>query len=42
MKKQTKKPQVNKNNKKKPENLIKKEYTEDLDKLKKEIKEGHV
>ena len=39
MKKQTKHPQVNKNNKTKPENLAKKEYLETLDKLKKDIRE---
>ncbi|MGY5149950.1 MAG: hypothetical protein ACW9W3_07785 [Candidatus Nitrosopumilus sp. bin_68KS] len=42
MKKQSKEPQINKNNKTKPENLMKKEYTEDLDKLKKEIKKENV
>lgn len=35
MKKQTKRPQINKNNKTKPENLMKKEYVETLEKLKK-------
>jgi hypothetical protein len=39
MKKQNKEPQINKNNKIKPENLMKKEYLESLDELKKEIKE---
>ena len=39
MKKQTKQPQINKNNKTKPENLKKKEYVETLDKLKKDIRE---
>lgn len=38
MKKQTKHPQINKNNKTKPENLAKKEYSETLDKLKKGIR----
>ncbi|WP_297473201.1 hypothetical protein [Nitrosopumilus sp.] len=33
------KPQINKNNKTKPENLMKKEYVETLEKLKKDIKE---
>jgi hypothetical protein len=37
MKKQTKHPQINKNNKTKPENLMKKEYVETLEKLKKDI-----
>ena len=37
MKKQTKTPQINKNNKTKPENLMKKEYVETLEKLKKDI-----
>ena len=32
-------PQKNKNNKIKPENLMKKEYLESLEKLKEEIKE---
>jgi len=36
-KKQTKQPQINKNNKTKPENLMKKEYIESYEKLKKEI-----
>ena len=40
MKKQTKQPQINKNNKTKPENLMKKEYVETLETLKKEIQEG--
>lgn len=35
-----KKMQINKNNKTKPENLMKKEYTESLEKLKQEIKEN--
>ena len=39
MKKQTKIPQVNKNNKTKPENLMKKEYAETFEKLKKDIRE---
>ena len=39
LKKQSKQPQINKNNKTKPENLIKKEYLESFEKLKKEIKE---
>ena len=39
MKKQTKIPQINKNNKSKPENLLKKEYVETLEKLKKDIQE---
>jgi dynactin complex subunit len=39
MKKQTKIPQINKNNKSKPENLLKKEYIETLEKLKKDIRE---
>ena len=40
MKKQTKHhPQINKNNKTKPENLVKKEYVETLEKLKKDIQE---
>ena len=40
MKKQTRIPQINKNNKTKPENLMKKEYAETLEKLKKDIQEG--
>ena len=39
MKKQVKPPQINKNNKTKPENLMKKEYVETLEKLKKDIQE---
>ena len=39
MKKQTKSPQINKNNKTKPENLMKKEYLETLENLKKEVQE---
>jgi hypothetical protein len=39
MKKQNKRSQINKNNKSKPKNLMKKEYLESLDELKKEIKE---
>jgi hypothetical protein len=39
MKKQTKIPQINKNNKTKPENLMKKEYVKTLEKLKKEVQE---
>jgi hypothetical protein len=39
LKKQSKQPQINKNNKTKPENLVKKEYLESFEKLKKEIKE---
>lgn len=39
MKKQTKQQQINKNNKTKPENLMKKEYDETLEKLKKDIQE---
>lgn len=39
MKKQTKNPQINKNNKTKPENLVKKEYVETLEKLKQDIHE---
>ena len=39
MKKQTKHPQINKNNKIKPENLAKKEYLETLEKLKEDIRE---
>jgi hypothetical protein len=39
LKKQSKQPQINKNNKTKPENLMKKEYLESFEKLKKEIKE---
>ena len=39
MKKQTKIPQINKNNISKPENLLKKEYVETLEKLKKDIQE---
>ena len=39
LKKLSKQPQINKNNKTKPENLIKKEYLESFEKLKKEIKE---
>ena len=31
-------PQINKNNKTKPENLMKKEYLESYDKLKKDIR----
>ena len=38
-KKKVKTPQKNKNNKTDPENLMKKEYLESLEKLKKEIKE---
>jgi hypothetical protein len=38
-KKKEKVPQKNKNNKTKPENLMKKEYLESLEKLKEEIKE---
>jgi hypothetical protein len=38
MNKQTKRPQINKNNKTKPENLMKKEYDETLEKLKKDIR----
>lgn len=37
--KKKKTPQKNKNNKTKPENLMKKEYLESLKELKKEIKE---
>ncbi len=37
--KKVKAPQKNKNNKTVPENLMKKEYLESLEKLKKEIKE---
>jgi len=37
--KKSKIPQKNKNNKTKPENLMKKEYLESLKQLKKEIKE---
>jgi len=37
--KKKKAPQKNKNNKTKPENLMKKEYLESLKELKKEIKE---
>ena len=37
--KKKKAPQKNKNNKTKPENLMKKEYLESLEKLKEEIKE---
>jgi len=39
LKKQSKQSQINKNNKTKPENLMKKEYLESFEKLKKEIKE---
>ena len=39
MKKQTKNPQINKNNKTKPKNLVKKEYVETLEKLKQNIQE---
>ena len=39
MKKQVKQPQINKNNKKKPENLMKKEYAETYEKLKSEIRD---
>jgi hypothetical protein len=39
MEKQTKHPQINKNNKTNPKNLIKKEYVEILEKLKKDIQE---
>lgn len=39
MKKQTKQPQINKNNKTKPENLKKKEYVVAFEKLKKDIHE---
>jgi hypothetical protein len=39
MKKQSKQLQINKNNKTKPENLVKKEYSEAFEKLKKEIRE---
>ena len=39
MKKQTKIPQINKNNKTKPENLMKKEYIEEFEELKKDIQE---
>ena len=40
MKKQGKQPQINKNNKKKPENLMKKEYAETYEKLKSEIRDN--
>ena len=40
MKKQTKHPQVNKNNKTKPENLMKKEYLKSYDELKKDIQQS--
>ena len=40
MKKKSKTPQTNKNNKTKPENLMKKEYTDTYEKLKKEIREN--
>ena len=39
MRKKNKESQVNKNNKTKPENLMKKEYLEAFEKLKKEIQE---
>lgn len=39
MKNKSKQPQINKNNKTKPENLLKKEYVETLEKLKKDIRD---
>jgi hypothetical protein len=41
MKKPSKHSQINKNNKTKPENLKRKEYTESYEELKKSIKEDH-
>jgi len=40
MKKKTTQPQINKNNKTKPKNLMKKEYVETYEELKKEIKDN--
>lgn len=40
MKKKNKQLRINKNNETKPENLMKKEYTETYEKLKKEIKDN--